>query len=75
MNEQTKIGEGMFGEVFRGRMWGTEVAIKKLKTQGLRNEDVCILSCFFKGRKREASTTVFLGRRSRCVAGTFIVCW
>jgi hypothetical protein len=26
-----KVGDGAFGEVFRGRLWGTDVAIKKLK--------------------------------------------
>lgn len=35
-----KIGEGMFGEVFRGKFCGTDVAIKQLKVEGLKHGEV-----------------------------------
>lgn len=35
LNIQSKVGDGAFGEVFRGRLWGTDVAIKKLKSEQL----------------------------------------
>lgn len=28
-----KVGTGSFGEVFRARLWGTEIAVKTLKTE------------------------------------------
>lgn len=35
-----KIGEGMFGEVYRGQFCGTDVAIKQLKVDGLKHGEV-----------------------------------
>lgn len=32
-----RVGSGAFGEVFRGRLWGTDVAIKSLKVQPVIN--------------------------------------
>lgn len=32
---QSKVGDGSFGEVFQGRLWGTPVAIKVLKMEQL----------------------------------------
>lgn len=33
------IGSGMYGEVYRGRLWGTDVAIKKLKETDAETND------------------------------------
>lgn len=33
---QEKVGDGSFGEVFKGRLWGTEVAIKRLKAAAVQ---------------------------------------
>lgn len=33
-----KVGVGAFGEVFRARLWGTEVAMKTLKTEQFKDE-------------------------------------
>ena len=35
-----RVGVGSFGEVFKGRLWGTDVAIKKLKTLEITPEDL-----------------------------------
>ena len=37
-----KVGVGAFGEVFRARLWGTEVAMKTLKTEQFKNEDALV---------------------------------
>eukprot|EP01083_Nonionella_stella_P070427 188412_1 len=42
VREEDKLGEGMFGDVYRGTMWGTEVAIKKLKSAGQEIQDQVI---------------------------------
>ena len=36
---QEKVGDGAFGEVFKGRLWGTDVAIKKLKLKDIDMQD------------------------------------
>jgi serine/threonine protein kinase len=35
---QEKVGDGAFGEVFKGRLWGTDVAIKKLKLKDVAKQ-------------------------------------
>jgi serine/threonine protein kinase len=33
MTVLNKVGMGAFGEVYRARLWGTEIAVKTLKTE------------------------------------------
>ena len=37
-----KVGVGAFGEVFRARLWGTEVAMKTLKTEQFKDSDALV---------------------------------
>lgn len=37
-----KVGVGAFGEVFRARLWGTEVACKTLKTEQFKDADALL---------------------------------
>jgi hypothetical protein len=37
-----KVGVGAFGEVFRARLWGTEIAMKTLRTDQFANSDVLL---------------------------------
>ncbi|CAE7917863.1 drkD [Symbiodinium sp. KB8] len=70
----SKLGKGQFGDVYQGRLWGTDVAVKLLVSAGLTEdilaslrEEVAVLSSL-----RHPHIVLFIGCNTSC-ANPFIV--
>ncbi len=69
-----KLGKGQFGDVYKGRLWGTDIAVKLLVAAGLTDEvlsslreEVAVLSSL-----RHPHIVLFIGCNTSC-ANPFIV--
>ena len=69
-----KLGKGQFGDVYKGRLWGTDIAVKLLVAAGLTEEvlgslreEVAVLSSL-----RHPHIVLFIGCNTSC-ANPFIV--
>jgi hypothetical protein len=58
-----KVGTGSFGEVFRARLWGTEIAVKTLKT-----EEFAVSSTQY-----HPSTQLIYGQMLQCLVSRVVV--